>query len=172
MKTKLVSWIVALSFLLGGCGGLGQRPDGYVADRMGVPHGYIIPPGRTAEAQLWWLEQEGTRYCHPDSTRRDALVGAVAGAAIGAVLGGSGSRATGAVLGGIGGGGLASMSIAEYCSVLRTTQGLVLQQMENNKPKSECRHQQFEENGKRRYSRTDCSSTTGARPGYQNYPGK
>ncbi len=172
MKTKLVSWIVALSFLLGGCGGLGQRPDGYVADRMGVPHGYIIPPGRTAEAQLRWLEQEGTRYCHPDSTRRDALVGAVAGAAIGAVLGGSGSRATGAVLGGIGGGGLASMSIAEYCSVLRTTQGLVLQQMENNKPKSECRHQQFEENGKRRYSRTDCSSTTGARPGYQNYPGK
>jgi hypothetical protein len=171
MNTKLISLILLVSsLLLGGCiETLAKRPDGYVSDQAGVPHPYIIPPGRTAGEQLSWLEREEYQKCGPNAVRADTIVGVAVGATLGAVLAGRSSRATGAVLGGVGGGALSSMSVGRYCSMLRTTRGLVMQQIEDNRAKSVCTHRQVEENG-RRYTRTDCASTTGPRPGFQNYP--
>ncbi len=170
MNTKLISiLILALSLLLGGCGGLGTHPDGYVVDQTGRAHPYIIPPGRTAGEQLSWLEREEYQKCGPNAVRTDTMVGVAVGATLGAVLAGKGSRATGAALGGVGGGALSSMTVGRYCSMLRTTRGLVMQQIEDNRSKSACVHRQGERDGKR-YSSTDCASTTGPRPGFQNYP--
>ncbi len=170
MNTKLISLLLlVISLLLGGCGGLGVQPDGYVADRMGVPHPYIIPPGRTAGEQLSWLEREEYQKCGPNAVRTDTMVGVAVGATLGAVLAGRGARAIGAVAGGVGGGALSSMTVGRYCSMLRTTRGLVMQQMEDNRAKSACVHRQGERNGKQ-YTATDCASSSGPRPGFQNYP--
>ena len=167
MNTKLIS-LLLLVLSLGGCGGLGTHPDGYVVDQAGRAHPYIIPPGRTAGEQLAWLEREEYQRCGPNAVRTDTIAGVAVGATLGAILAGKGSRAIGAVFGGVGGGALSSMSIGQYCSMLRTTRGLVAQQIEDNKPKSACVHRQGERDGKR-YSSTDCASTTGPRPGFQNY---
>lgn len=170
MNTKLCTLLLAISFLLGGCiETLAKRPDGYVPDQMGVPHPYIIPPGRTIGEQLSWVEREEYRKCGENASRADTITGVVVGATLGAVLAGRGSRATGAVLGGVGGGVLSSMSLGQYCGMLRTTRGLIMQKIANDSPQSVCQHRQVEENG-RWYTRTDCASTTGPRPGYQNYP--
>ncbi len=171
MNTKLISLILLVSsFLLGGCiETLAKRPAGYVYDQTGTPRGYLIPAGRTAQEQLVWVNQEEYRYCRAESRQVDTIVGVAIGATVGAVLAGRGSRATGAALGGLGGGVLGSMSTGEYCSMLQTTRGLITQKIADDSPRSNCRHYQVEENGKR-YTRTDCASTTGPRPGYQNYP--
>jgi hypothetical protein len=172
MNAKLISlFLLIASLLLGGCGGLGQRPAGYVYDQAGMLRGYLIPAGRTAQEQLTWVNQEENRYCRPESRQIDTIVGVAIGATVGAVLAGRGSRATGAALGGLGGGVLGSMSTGEYCSMLQTTRGLITEKIAADSPRSNCRHHQVEENG-RRYTRTDCASTTGPRPGFQNYPSR
>lgn len=148
-----------------------QRPAGYVPDQMGVPHPYIIPPGRTVGEQLKWIEREEYAKCSDSASRVDTITGVVVGATLGAVLAGRGSRATGAVLGGLGGGALSSMSIGEYCAMLQTTRGLIMQKIADDSPRSSCRHYQVEENG-RRYTRTDCASTTGVTRGYKAYPNR
>ncbi len=170
MNTKLISLLLlGISLLLGGCGGLGVQPDGYVVDQTGRAHPYIIPPGRTTGEQLSWLEREEYQRCGPNAVRADTIAGVAVGATLGAVLAGRCARATGAVLGGVGGGALSSMTVGQYCSMLRTTRDLVTQQIEDNRAKSACVHRQGERDGKQ-YSSTDCVSTTGPRPGYNNFP--
>ncbi len=135
MNAKLISlFLLIVSLLLEGCGGLGQRPSGYVYDQAGMPRGYLIPAGRTAEEQLSWVDQEEYRYCRAESRQVDTIVGVAIGATVGAVLAGRNSRATGAVLGGLGGGVLGSMSTGEYCRMLQTTRGLLQAHIKSQRP--------------------------------------
>lgn len=170
MKKLITLLLVVVSLLLTGClRTMSHRADGYTPDRMGTPREYIIPPGNTAGEQLDWLKQEQHRECGPGRSRFEVITGVLVGAAVGAAVAGSHFRGEGAVLGGVGGGALTSMQAGRYCSMLRVTQGLVLQQIEDNSAKSNCVHRQGDVNG-RRYSTTECASTTGRRSGYQNYP--
>ena len=103
---------------------LSKRPAGYVRDASGIPRGYFIPPGTSDTEQLLWVKNEEEKHCG-EKRREDILIGAVVGAAAGALIAGRGSSASGAVIGGIGGAAAGSMTVGEYCSMLQTTRGLI-----------------------------------------------
>lgn len=169
---KLMSLLlIAAAMFLNGCAVHGHRPAGYVYDSIGVPHGYLIPTGRTAEDQLRWVDLEEQRYCSRNARMADTIVGVVIGATSGAVIAGRAARAPGAVIGGLGGGTVSSVGVGQYCGMLQTTRGLITQKIEDYSAKSICQHRQGERNG-RRYTSTDCASTTGNIEGYKAYPNR